>query len=155
MDAVVECGGLEDGVAKRWTAKSRLEREEIILAALASSHGETSALAREHDGNNREIAPEITLGHLAGNGGEGFVKLVKDLLPDPTSSSPYFIVRNTDFERIYGFQLNTDSLLPRSKIIRAFQEEHLIIRHTYMLILCLRMLGSLVRISTRYRRQGR
>lgn len=55
------------------------------------------------------------------------------------------IVRNPAFERVYGLDIGAvDDTLPASKAIRAFQQEILLIRYSYLLSFAQGALMSMV-----------
>ena len=127
-----------------WKDKPELEREEIVLAVLAKPRGGMDDDARKKESDNRSLAPEITLQEMAGSGGEGFLKLVNALILHDSTTYP--IVRHETFERLHGLRLNADVVeLPRSQIIRAFQDDRLLARHSYLLDFATNFLYFLVR----------
>lgn len=147
FEAVGFCTPDSELVYERWRGKTLEEREEIVLAALAGLHSGDSKLDKKRE-INRRSAPEITLEGMAGGGGQGFVRLVNAVLPGEKSS--YSIVCNSAFERVYGFRADGDeSLAPLSKRLRAWQDEELLVRASYLQGFVSRALELIVSILSR------
>lgn len=126
-----------------WRGETELEREEIVLAVLAKRHGGSSEYVREKEVELRALAPEITLGGLAGGDGEGLIELARAVVPTE-GGMKYAIVRHARFERLWDFQLDEGKSLPKSKVVRAYQEDQLLMRHSYLLFIVLGVLSVLV-----------
>lgn len=135
----------KDVILKPWRAMGELAREELILGTLAEMHGGNRDDAFGLLGDDRTLVLEINLAGLAGNNGEGFVTLINVLLPSSEQPTAYSAVRHADFERVHGFILDGESLVPRSKGVRARQEQTLICRHNRLHIFVATVFDLMVR----------
>lgn len=123
----------EQRYAEPWRRKTKEEREELVLQVLQHVH-QGRAAGPERGEMMRLFAPEVTLEQLAGGGGEGLLKLANSLVVEGWSQEGQWsvFVRHEAFERKFLFNFDQDALLPASKALRAFQEEHRLTRHSYL-----------------------
>jgi hypothetical protein len=94
--------GISEKVEQPWKARGKEGREELVLQALKHFDQEWTTIGRE---DQRLLAPEFTLEEMAGGEGEGFLRLVRNLLlpaAEPSISSS-FRVHHEQLDRMYGF----------------------------------------------------
>lgn len=131
----------------KWKGKTDVEREEIVLAVLAKTHEQLEETSTGRTAVPRGICPEVTLHEMAGGGGVDFVRLLSALLLGKDHST-YSVVPNAGFDRLIGVRVDDLAAdLPRSNIIRAYQEDQILIRHSYLLSFVLNVFRHLARLS--------
>lgn len=124
----------EEKWLKAWKEAARERREQVVLEELRR----VQAVVGEEKQHSRLLAPEITLeGLTGGEEGEGFLQLLKSLMVvGRAGETP--TVRNQDFKRVYGLNAggemaSVEDGIPDAKAVRAYQQEILLIRYSYLL----------------------
>ncbi|BGP14120.1 hypothetical protein JCM10213_002418 [Rhodosporidiobolus nylandii] len=134
--------GFEAKYLEPFEAKSLKEREELILKALSDSI-RTWTLLRDTTGAEwqRKLLPELTLQNLCSGKGRGLRRLLETLRSHlyrfDINEHPF---PHPDFDRKFAL---TEQNLPLSKASRAFQDEHLLVRHSMLFTLVRAILYTL------------
>lgn len=126
-------------VVEPWRAMSVRKREELFLEAMvamqldeAMRNMETKDMDTGTINLSRTTAPEITLKAITENDGDGLLQLINQLLPDPTRPDDFPNVRHAGFEDRFDIDFESDSVVPQSTSVRAFQDYEVCERSLFM-----------------------
>lgn len=137
-------------VVERWQALTQVEREDMLLEAMGRYHRWQESkgdIGADEVMEMRTSTPDITLERIAGNGGVALFDLVNQLLPFPGRSNEINVVRNASFEDRYDINFSDSSLVPQSKVVRAYQEDFMYKRHQYLYVVVRSIVSMLVSSS--------
>ncbi|ORY89489.1 hypothetical protein BCR35DRAFT_350466 [Leucosporidium creatinivorum] len=124
----------EEAYVKKWDAMSVHEREALFLDILSRSQ-EISEMQHGDSLGARFNCPEFSLEEMTGGDGSGLWRLVSALSTEGRiiDGERQIFVRNTAWEKKFGFNIDDETSLPPSKALRAYQEEMRLRRHSKLL----------------------